>query len=314
MDSGTELASFGNVSTSGRKRLSAEQIVANPALYGFIRQQAQTMLASFKADPRLGSVFATQQRWLMAHAALSLVFRRESPEHRAETTAARIFELVETYGIASRNTADTFLKELLHYNIIVHAPSSGDKRVRLLRPSESALIVLNNWIVAHLKTLDGLDGGQRCVTYWSNQSGLSRIQPLIADRLLSAPEVRQPEQTFSLFTWLNNGGVVMDWLFGGIDPADATADRIPTGVLSISDFADFLKLSRTHLDRKFREAERLGSLGWRGRRGRSMMWISRDFLEEYVTAQAVKLAIVDAAYDNCFGSPAPGMAERSSRV
>ncbi|MEI5677097.1 MULTISPECIES: hypothetical protein [unclassified Mesorhizobium] len=304
MDSGTELASFGNASISRRSGLSAEQILANPALHGVIRRQAQTMLASYKTDPRLGSVFATQQRWLMAHAGLSLAFRREGPEHRAETTAARIFELVEKYGVASRNTADTFLKELLHYKIIVPAPDSGDKRVRPVMPSESALVVLNNWIVTHLKTLDGLDGGQRCVTYWSDLDGLSCIQPLIADNLLSAPEVRQPEQTFSLFTWLNNGGVVMDWLFGGIDPADATADRIPTGVLSIGDFAEFLKLSRTHLDRKFREAERLGSLGWKGRRGRSMMWISKDFLNEYMTAQAVKLAIVDAAYEKCFGPDA----------
>jgi hypothetical protein len=300
MYNGAEPTSFWSAPISVRSGLSAEQIAANPALHRCVCEQAQTLLASYKADPRMGSVFATQQRWLMAHAGLSLALRREGPARRAETTAARIFELVDRYGIASRNTADMFLKELLHYKIIVHAPDASDKRLRPVAPTESTLIMLNAWVMVHLQTLDGLDGGHRCATYGSDLDGLSRIQPLIADGLLSSPEVRQPERTFSLFTWLNNGGAVMEWLFGGIDPAGTTTERIPTGVLSVGEFAQVLKLSRTHLDRKLREAELLGSLGWTGRRGRSTMWVSKGFLEEYMSAQAVKLAIIDAAYSECF--------------
>ena len=67
--------------------------------------------------------------------------------------------------------------------------------------------------------------------------------------------MREPAQTFSLFTWLNNGGIVMDWLISGIEEVDADADRIPTGVLSVADMANWLKLSRTHLARKLRAAE-----------------------------------------------------------
>ena len=33
---------------------------------------------------------------------------------------------------------------------------------------------------------------------------------LVADGLLSSSPVREPNQTFSLFIWLNNGGIVMD--------------------------------------------------------------------------------------------------------
>ena len=128
------------------------------------------------------------------------------------------------------------------------------------------------------------------------------MQPRIADGLLSTFEVREPARTFSLFTWLNSGGVVMEWLFAGIEPDAAGAERIPTGVLSIAEFAAFLKLSRTHLDRKLHEAERLGSIGWTGRRGQSVMWVSKAFLEEYLNAQAVKLAIFDQAFDACLAT------------
>ena len=140
----------------------------------------------------------------------------------------------------------------------------------------------------------------------NNPTCLARVQPLVADGLLSSSPVREPKQTFSLFTWLNNGGVVMDWLISGIDPDHAGLDQIPTGVVSIGDFANWLKLSRTHLARKLRDAENLGSVGWLGQRGHSVMWVSNSFYQEYMSAQAVKLAIIDAAFAASFPLPASG--------
>jgi len=71
-------------------------------------------------------------------------------------------------------------------------------------------------------------------------------------------------------------------------------------VTSISGLALRLKLSRTQLSRKIAEAEAMGSLGWNGRRGRSPVWVSTGFRYEYHKAQALKLAIIDAAFDACF--------------
>jgi hypothetical protein len=112
--------------------------------------------------------------------------------------------------------------------------------------------------------------------------------------------VRHPERTFSLFTWLNNGGLVMDWLIAGIEEADFDAERVATGIVSIAALAERLKLSRTHLARKLSDAEPLGSIGWHGKRGQSVMWVSAGFRREYVTAQAVKLAIIDATFEASF--------------
>jgi hypothetical protein len=47
------------------------------------------------------------------------------------------------------------------------------------------------------------------------------------------------------------------------------------------------------------EAEAMGSLGWSGTRGRSPLWVSEDFRHQYLSAQAVKLAIIDAAFEAC---------------
>ncbi len=62
-----------------------------------------------------------------------------------------------------------------------------------------------------------------------------------------------------LFTWLNNGGVIMDWLIAGIEETDAEAERVPTAIASIAAMAERLtNLSRTHLSRKLQDVEALG--------------------------------------------------------
>lgn len=260
------------------------------------------MLNAYAASPRLSSVFATQQRWLMAHVALALYFRRVPGDDRTGFNAARFFDVIRRHDVASRNTADAFLKEMLHYHHAHYLPGGSDKRVRSLEPSKEAIEALNGWAIAHLATLDALDGGRRLIIYLADDKALARLQPLIADALLTHELVRRPPKTFSLFTWLNNGGVVMDGLIAGIEPAAPEVECMPTSVFSIADMAEWLKLSRTHLTRKLREAEAMGSIGWEGRRGKSMMWVSKEFRAEYAMAQAVKLSIIDTAFEASVGS------------
>jgi hypothetical protein len=60
-----------------------------------------------------------------------------------------------------------------------------------------------------------------------------------------------------------------------------------------------LNLSRSQLARKIAAAETMGSLGWSGARGKSALWVSAEFWREYHTAQAVKLAIIEQAFEAC---------------
>jgi AraC-like DNA-binding protein len=136
-------------------------------------------------------------------------------------------------------------------------------------------------------------------TFHARPALLGAIQPLIADGLIGSGEVRKPSRTFSLFTWINEGGIVMDRLIVGCQRDGDGLARIPTDVTSVSGLAQRLRLSRTQLSRKFAEAEAMGSLGWSGPRGKSPLWVSADFRREYHAAQAVKLAIVDAAFEAC---------------
>lgn len=280
--------------------LTADDIAGHPGLPGAIREQSRLLLQAYDGNPRLSSVFGTQHRWLMAQAALALLFRNGSNEDRPGVSGARILDFVGHHGVASRNTTDAFLKEMLKYGYAREVPDARDRRTRPIEPTETSLAALQGWVGIHLGTLDRLDRGQRLQTYLGTPGALATLQPGIADGLLSCGRVRKPERTFSLFTWLNNGGLVMDWLIAGIEESDAATERIPTGIVSIVEMAQRLNLSRSHLARKLRDAEDLGSLGWQGRRGQSAMWVSAAFRREYLAAQAVKLAIIDTAFQACF--------------
>ncbi|PTE08884.1 hypothetical protein [Mesorhizobium helmanticense] len=282
--------------------LNAEDIAGYPALHRCVQAQSLALIQIYEASPRLASIFATQQRWLMGHVGLALHFRRDPRDHRTQLTAARFIEAIRQHSVASRNTAEAFIKEMLRYRIVEYLPTHGDGRARPFQITAATVNTFTGWVTAHLQTLDSLDGGSRLTTYLARPDMLARLQPLVADGLLSSQPVREPKQTFSLFIWLNNGGIVMDRLMSGIDPDHAGLDRIPTSVVSIADFANWLKLSRTHLSRKLRDAEGLGSVGWLGRRGHSVMWVSRQFHQEYMAVQAAKLAIVDAAFSACFSA------------
>jgi hypothetical protein len=278
--------------------MTAEEIASHPALERCVRGQALTLLSMQETSPRIASVFATQQRWLMAHAALAQYFRNEAGQAGSGLLVERFLDLVVAHNIASRNTASAFVKEMLKYEIVAYlAGSTG--RGRPLEPAAAVLMALFQWHALHLSTLDGLDGGGRAVRFHGRPALLRTVQPLIADGLIGSGDVREPEKTFSLFTWINEGGIVMDRLMAGCGEASADGTRILTDVTSISGLADRLRLSRTQLSRKFAEAEAMGSLGWSGRRGRSALWLSADFRREYHAAQAAKLAIIDSAFEAC---------------
>jgi hypothetical protein len=278
--------------------LSAEDIANSELILPLIKQQASTLQQAYRASPRISSVFATQQRWLLAHAAMALYFRAQIAGEPG-VTLARYLDFVAQHRIASRNTADAFIKEMLKYGNLAHV---GDVRGkgRPMAVTQPPMEALWGWAAAHLLTLDRFDAGRRLERFVATDGAIARLEPGIAEGLLTSPAIRQPQNTFSLFTWLNNGGVIMDWLVAGLGPLSADGARYPTAVGSITEMAGWLKLSHTHLARKLREAEDMGSLGWTGRHGASAMWVSADFVREMVEAQAAKLAIIDAAFEAVF--------------
>ena len=161
--------------------MTPDDILVHPTLDQCVRGQARSLLLIHEASQRIASLFATQQRWLMAHAALAQYFRAGSSNTGTGLLSEHVLDLVEREGLASRNTASAFLKELLKYGIVRHVADTEGERHRPVEPAPATLEALFHWHLVHLATLDGLDGGSRSATFRAQPHTLGWLQPLIAD-------------------------------------------------------------------------------------------------------------------------------------
>jgi DNA-binding MarR family transcriptional regulator len=275
--------------------LTSAGIAHSPLTLPLLRRQSSLLLESFLTNPRLASIFTTQQRWLLAHATIGLCLR-EGGTAAPSMTLAQFLAEVERHKIASRNTADAFIKGMLHYGYMQSTPNPDDKRSRMLSVAHEPQAMFRAWTSIHLLTLDRFDGNARLEKFEACEEIFAPLGIAIARGVLTDATIRQPRRTFSLFTWLNNGGVIMDWLISNLGEISADGHRYATPISSIAEISAWTRLSRTHLTRKLREAEAIGSMGWTDEK-LPTMWVSSAFVEEMIEAQAAKLAVIDAAWD-----------------
>ena len=286
-------------------RLSPAEIAAHPNIIDVLKERARQLLALHVGNPRSAGIFATHQRWLLAHIGLAAHFNNAQTFGRAGMYASHVADAARDAGVSSRNTAEAFLREMVAYGFIEAAPDPGDHRIRRLVVTPAALKDVSAWLYGNLATLDALDRGQRAATFAKAPESLAVIQTIAARAFLESPTIREPGSAFALFSSMDEGGAVMDRLFSTHqDPADEQGRHV-TGISNIAEFGENVRLSRSHLSRKLRAAEGLGAVGWTGARGRSPMWISRTFVAEYVARQAAELAAIEAGYLTAFAS-APG--------
>ncbi|QRM46230.1 hypothetical protein [Rhizobium sp. BG4] len=274
----------------------------DPVFSEALQRLAQAFVATHQAEPRIAALFATEQRWLLCHAALGAHFRTGGIGRGL--TRPVLVEMSDRYAIASRNTVHAFIDEALKYDFVrlvtLRRPGGHHRFV----PSPKVIGMLAHWYGLHFEALDVIDGGSRASLFRADADNLLlQMQPDVADGLLAAPGIRNSGLLYATFSRVDAGGLIMDRLFGGIDlTIPATFDRYETDITSISSLASFAGLSRAHVSRKLSAAEAAGGAGWSGLRGRSPLWISHDFRRQYAQAQATKLSILDDAFSRALAA------------
>lgn len=238
---------------------------------------------------------------MMANIGLSLYFEGGKDERQRHIVLARFLDQVEARAVASRNTADSFIKEMLKYGYLSRTASeTGDKRIRPLVPTEKSMLAVFAWALEHLKTLDAFDGGNRTGDLVRAPEVLADLQPRIAVGLVGKGGDDVATGTLALFAWANKSKLLFLRILASLMRVEGDATRFLTDINSITDLAAWMSVSASHIARPLREAEVIGSLGWSGVRGQSPMWISSGFLEEIMDEQAARLAFFDEAYELVF--------------
>ncbi|PDT10673.1 hypothetical protein [Rhizobium sp. M1] len=291
---------------------TAETLAADDRFLAAILHCADQMLTIYRESPRIASIFAAQQRWLMAHAGFALHYGHPDYE-KSGLYSGRFIDFAVKNDIASRNTAAAFMQEMLAYRFLRPAPGA-DKRTRYLEPTEIAEQHFTRWLVTHMMILDSLDGGKRADRIAADPVAMmAAIQPRIAKAIIGSQAVRSPGPTFNLFNWANSGGLVMDYLISRLPEFPRTAERVAVGPLSLREIRDQFMISNTHLKRLLTQASTMESVGWTEPSRKGDFWLSRRFILEYWNYQAAKFAIVDAAAEAVLG-PAVLIEPQARRV
>ncbi|MFS8145709.1 hypothetical protein [Rhizobium sp. BR 249] len=279
---------------------TAENLAADDRFSAAILHCANQLLAIYRESPRIASIFAAQQRWLMAHAGFALHYGYPGDGKRG-LYSGRFIDFAVRNDIASRNTAAAFMQEMLAYRFLQAVPGP-DKRTRYLEPTEIAEQHFTRWLLAHMMILDNLDGGERAAKVAADPSAMmAAIQPLIARAIIDSQAVRSPGPTFNLFNWANSGGLVMDYLISRLPEFPRAAERVVVGPLSLRELREQFMISNTHLKRLLTQASNMGSVGWTEPSRKGDFWLSGPFILEYWNYQAAKFAIIDAAAEAVLG-------------
>ncbi|ARO25038.1 hypothetical protein CO659_10150 [Rhizobium sp. S9] len=280
---------------------TAENLAADDRFLAAILHCANQLLAIYRDSPRIASIFAAQQRWLMAHAGFALHYGHPDDGQSGGLYSGRFVDFAVKNDIASRNTAAAFMQEMLAYRFLRVVPGP-DKRTRYLEPTEIAEQHFTRWLVTHMMILDSLDGGARADQITAAPSAtMAAIQPRIARAIIGSESVRNPGPTFNLFNWANSGGLVMDYLISRLPQFPRAAERVVIGPLSLRELREQFMISNTHLKRLLTQAATMESVGWTEPSRKGDFWLSRRFILEYWNYQAAKFAIVDAAAEAVLG-------------
>lgn len=273
-------------------RLDRARIAAHADLRPVLKAQANAFLAMHRQLPRMAAIFGKQQRYLLGQLAIAMAF--ECGEHGF--VVAHYLEAVKAHGIASRNTAISFIEEMLHYRIAQISVLGANRRSHPVALAPATIEVLTTWLGLHLDSLDALDGGNRRSELQQDPQLLAQVHPLIVHHILSSKKTMRPVRIFAFLSDMNDGRVLMDTIITSLHDAPAGTTRFLTFVHAYSQLCQPLRISRTHLLRKLAVSEQAGHVGWLGRRGASTFWISKEFLYDYETYQAEKLANIESAW------------------
>ncbi|PYG57874.1 hypothetical protein [Rhizobium sp. UGM030330-04] len=267
-----------------------------------LRLLAGSFISLYEGSPEMTALFATRQSRLLCHALVALYFQKrgtcDAETEEPFLTREDFAQLALKHGLASHDVAYAFFRQALERGLTNPSDQSDGERAGGVVPSPLTLAMLAHWYDVHFQALDLVDEGFRaCRFIERSETMLAHIHPRVAQALLSNPEVRCPGPLSIIFNWFDAGGLLMDRLIAGIDRENPLEQgRHLTDVKTVSQLAKSLSLSRTHVSRKLAAAELIGGIGWSGRRGRSALWISQGFYEEYARTQARKLLILDDAF------------------
>ncbi|ARO28593.1 hypothetical protein NXC14_CH00590 [Rhizobium sp. NXC14] len=265
--------------------------MADASFAAALRESASELLAIHRRAPRIVRYVADLQKWLLSQAALALHFERKLNPSCPPLTASNLAKFLVENHIASHNTVVSHMKEMAYYKLFEPVETT-DRRAKPLQASAYAEALIRQWFEGHLRSLDGMDAGDRCRWSEADETILYRAQPRIARRLFNHPDWYSPPESIALFVRSESGSNILHDLMSRVPLPPVVGERTWVGDVSAQLTAAEYVISRSHASRLLAAARTQGLLGWQATQMSGDCWISARFVLDYRRWQATKFSVI----------------------
>ncbi len=277
-------------------QLSRKMIASNPRFLAAEQEIARELLDVHRENPRMARLMASYKKWLMTHTLFALSKQADPHEVTSGLRPGRLLDVMTAHGAVSRNTASSYLAELVTYKFLEYVDQSADRRIKLLNPTEIANEGMRRWYDGHIACLDTIDGGNRLETSKNNPDLVFLAQPRMIHRILQDEEWNSPPPSMMYFLDSDVCGLLVHYIVTRITDWKAQSGQFWLGPMSTTALAEMFYISTSNIKRIFRKGEADGLFVWEKPRRRGDFWVSETFIRDHIERQAVKFEMVDEAF------------------
>lgn len=232
---------------------SAEEILANPLFEGARRIYVDAALRLYENEPSLTRLMLEAGRILTFRVIVCLHARHEGADRETWPTVGRLKATLDQFQAASPRQVDEIVRRLTHTGYLQIVPAPGDRRVRIVIPTDKMYAHDREWLAAHFAPLDHMFPipGYALAMKRDPLFHKAELQASIAAFARAAQTMS--ENPPMMFFLTRHAGMLI--LMKLIQTMQETEDEKG---LSYADIGLRFGVSRTHVRMLLRDAERLG--------------------------------------------------------
>jgi len=272
--------------------LTLEELLAHPRLNEARRVCLDAFLTLYEGDRQAMRLIGDAARFLVFNNLIVLHAGYDVDRPETWPTIGRMKAVLQMYGISSDRAVDTLLSRLRDLGFLETAPFESDGRVRLLRPTENALVHDRDWLVAHYAPLTVLYPERDYSRIMNREPAFQLLHRRVSVGFVPLSAMLMSGREEFLFFFSHAGGVMIEAaiLRAAMDSEDGTHADV-----SFAAMAKRFGLARSHVREVLRGAEAIGLVKLHGRGGQRVEILPR-FWSAHAHSMAIGLYLHDMIY------------------
>jgi hypothetical protein len=140
----------------GPPRLALDDIVNHPRMPLARKAYIDRFLEVYSGDPFLVRLLIESARFVVYHMAVVLEAAEDPAQPETWLTVGRLKQAIAMFGLASDRQIDHLIRRLCSVGFLELNPAPGDRRVRIVKPTEALKAHDRDWLAAHFTPLQVL--------------------------------------------------------------------------------------------------------------------------------------------------------------